>query len=59
MEDFEQWKEQVAHWWRLGLEYFRQLPPEQLYAAAAVLAFTTILLLFSKWLHPHIVALLL
>ncbi|KAK4261337.1 hypothetical protein QN277_004349 [Acacia crassicarpa] len=48
MEDFEQWKEQIAHWWRLGLEYVRQLPPEQLYAAAAVLAFTTILLLLIR-----------
>ncbi|KAI4328210.1 hypothetical protein L6164_020582 [Bauhinia variegata] len=45
MDEFEQWKEQLAHWWRLGLEYVHQVPPTQLYVAVAVLVFTTLLLL--------------
>ncbi|MED6140552.1 hypothetical protein PIB30_094266 [Stylosanthes scabra] len=50
MEQLEQWKEQLLHWWSLLEEQLRQVPPVQLYAAAAVLVFTTLLLLSLRLL---------
>ncbi|KAF8016247.1 hypothetical protein BT93_H1681 [Corymbia citriodora subsp. variegata] len=52
MEVVEQWKVQLENWtgqlWELlhhGLQHVHQIPPAQLYAAIAVLSFTTLFLL--------------
>lgn len=52
MEGIEQWKTEAQQWLRQGIEYAHQIPPTQLYAAVAVLLFTTLLLLISNLLHP-------
>jgi signal recognition particle receptor subunit beta len=43
----EQWKNQFEQWLKQGIEYSHQIPPTQLYAALAVLLFTTLFFLFS------------
>jgi hypothetical protein len=48
MEGIEQWKTEAQQWLQQGIEYAHQLPPTQLYAAVAVLLFTTLLLLTSN-----------
>ncbi|XP_061353596.1 uncharacterized protein LOC133298345 [Gastrolobium bilobum] len=50
MEELEQWKQQIGEWWRVALDHLRHVPPIQLYAAAATLLFTTILLLSFRLL---------
>ncbi|KAF9686710.1 hypothetical protein SADUNF_Sadunf02G0017500 [Salix dunnii] len=50
MEGLEQWKTEAQQWLRQGIEYAHQLPPTQLYAAVAVLLFTTLLLLTIRLL---------
>ncbi|OIV94509.1 hypothetical protein TanjilG_25571 [Lupinus angustifolius] len=45
MEQFEEWKEQISQLWRLALEHLRHTPPAQLYVAAAIVIFTTVLFL--------------
>ena len=50
MEELDQWKEQLLHWWSLAEEQLRQVPPVQLYATAAILVFTTLLLLSLRLL---------
>nr|XP_025605458.1 signal recognition particle receptor subunit beta isoform X2 [Arachis hypogaea] len=50
MEELGQWKEQLLHWWSLAEEQLRQVPPVQLYATAAILVFTTLLLLSLRLL---------
>lgn len=45
MQELEQWKEQASHLWHVAMDYLREVPPEQLYAAAAIAIFTTLLLL--------------
>nr|TKS10046.1 hypothetical protein D5086_0000086320 [Populus alba] len=44
MEGIEQWKTEAQQWLQQGIEYAHQIPPTQLYAAVAVLLFTTLLL---------------
>lgn len=46
MEELEQWKEQFSHLSNLAMDRLREVPPNQLYVAAAIAIFTT-LLLFS------------
>ncbi|KAE9607080.1 hypothetical protein Lal_00025717 [Lupinus albus] len=41
----EEWKEQISQFWRLAIEQLRHAPPAQLYAAAAIVVFTTLLFL--------------
>ncbi|CAN6540416.1 unnamed protein product [Malus baccata var. baccata] len=43
----EQWKKQAEQWSSHALQYFHQVPPEQIYAAIAVLLFTSFLLLLG------------
>ncbi|KAJ6336319.1 hypothetical protein OIU78_012838 [Salix suchowensis] len=50
MEGIEQWKTEAQQWLRQGIEYAHQIPPTQLYAAVAVLLFTTLLLLIIRLL---------
>ena len=45
MEELEQWKEQLSHFANLALDRLLEVPPNQLYAAAAIVIFTTLLLL--------------
>lgn len=51
MEEFEQWKEQLSHFFNLAMDRLREVPPEQLYVAAAIAIFTTLLLLSFKLLR--------
>ncbi|KAL0004262.1 hypothetical protein SO802_011823 [Lithocarpus litseifolius] len=44
----EQWKNQATQWLNQGIEYSHQIPPTQLYAALAVLLFTTLFFLFIR-----------
>uniref|UniRef100_A0A2N9IPU2 Signal recognition particle receptor subunit beta n=1 Tax=Fagus sylvatica TaxID=28930 RepID=A0A2N9IPU2_FAGSY len=44
----EQWKNQFEQWLKQGIEYSHQIPPTQLYAALAVLLFTTLFFLFTR-----------
>lgn len=50
MEGIEQWKTEAQQWLQQGIEYAHQIPPTQLYAAVAVLLFTTLLLLTIRLL---------
>ena len=43
----EPWKNQATQWLNQGIEYSHQIPPTQLYAALAVLLFTTLFFLLS------------
>ena len=43
----EPWKNQATQWLNQGIEYCHQIPPTQLYAALAVLLFTTLFFLLS------------
>ena len=43
----EPFKNQATQWLNQGIEYSHQIPPTQLYAALAVLLFTTLFFLFS------------
>ncbi|WVZ13198.1 hypothetical protein V8G54_017728 [Vigna mungo] len=45
MEELEQWKEQLSHLSHLAMDRLREVPPNQLYVAAAIAIFTTLLLL--------------
>ncbi|KAJ0095970.1 hypothetical protein Patl1_16097 [Pistacia atlantica] len=47
-EGMEQWKIELEQLLQQGIEFARQIPPTQLYAALGVLLFTTILLLFFQ-----------
>lgn len=49
--ELEQWKEQFSHLWNVANDYLRDVPPNQLYAAAAIAIFTTLLLLFREFLQ--------
>lgn len=49
-DQFDQLRSQFEPWLNQAIEYSRQVPPTQLYAAIAVLLFTTLLLLFGKYL---------
>lgn len=56
MESMEQWKVLIEHWsdqfhqlLAQFLQYFRQIPPHQLYVAIAVTAVTVLLLLLGKF----------
>lgn len=49
-DQFDQLRSQFDPWLNQAIEYSRQVPPTQLYAAIAVLLFTTLLLLFGKYL---------
>lgn len=44
----EPWKNQLEQWLNQGIEYIQQIPPTQLYAAIAVLLFTTLLILLIR-----------
>lgn len=55
MEELEQWKEQLSHFANLALDRLREVPPNQLYAAAAIAIFTTLLLLSSEFAVRFIV----
>nr|POE97850.1 signal recognition particle receptor subunit beta [Quercus suber] len=44
----EPWKNQATQWLNQGIEYSHQIPPNQLYAALAVLLFTTLFFLFIR-----------
>lgn len=48
MEGMEQWSHEAKQWLQRGIEYAQQIPPNQLYAAAAVLLITTLLLVIGK-----------
>lgn len=48
-EQAEQWKKQAEQWSSHALQYFHQVPPEQIYAAIAVLLFTSFLLLLGTY----------
>ncbi|KAK7361801.1 hypothetical protein VNO77_03885 [Canavalia gladiata] len=48
--DLEQWKHQIEEWYGVAIHHLHEVPPIQLYAAAAVLLFTTILLLSIRFL---------
>lgn len=50
MEGIEQWKTEAQQWLQQGIEYAHQIPRTQLYAAVAVLLFTTLLLLTIRLL---------
>ncbi|KAM2363345.1 hypothetical protein ACFX1X_002415 [Malus domestica] len=43
-----QWKKQAEQWSSHALQYFHQVPPEQIYAAIAVFLFTSFLLLLVR-----------
>ncbi|KAJ1399492.1 Small GTPase superfamily, ARF type [Sesbania bispinosa] len=45
MQELEQLKEQASRLWLIATDYLREVPPNQLYAAAAIAVFTTLLLL--------------
>ncbi len=49
-KQLELWKTQLQQWLNQGFEHIHQIPPTQLYAAVAVLLFTTLLLLLSTML---------
>ncbi|WJX62035.1 hypothetical protein P8452_47074 [Trifolium repens] len=49
-EQLEVWKEQAFHMWNVANDYLREVPPNQLYAAAAIALFTTLLLLLLRFL---------
>ena len=49
MEELEQWKEQLSHLSHLAMDRLREVPPNQLYVAAAIAIFTTLLLLSGKY----------
>lgn len=51
MQELEQWKEQASHLLNVANDYLREVPPNQLYAAAAIAVFTTLLLL-CEWVCP-------
>ncbi|KAF3431237.1 hypothetical protein FNV43_RR25967 [Rhamnella rubrinervis] len=44
----EQWKNQAEQWFRQDFEYIHQIPPNQLYAALAVLLFTILFVFFVR-----------
>lgn len=48
MEGMEQWKNEAKQWLQQGIEYAYQIPPTQLYAAAAVLLLTTLFFLIGN-----------
>ncbi|XP_044489951.1 signal recognition particle receptor subunit beta-like [Mangifera indica] len=50
-ERMEQWKIELDQLLQQGIEFARQIPPTQLYAAVGVLIFTTILLFFKLFKH--------
>ncbi|KAK7367842.1 hypothetical protein VNO80_09861 [Phaseolus coccineus] len=50
MEELEQWKEQLSHLSHLAMDRLREVPPNQLYVAAAIAIFTTLLLLSVRLL---------
>jgi signal recognition particle receptor subunit beta len=47
-QQLEVWKEQASHMWNVANDYLREVPPNQLYAAAAIALFTTLLLLLCE-----------
>lgn len=49
-EGMEQWKKEIEQWSVRGIEFVQQIPPPQLYAACAVLLFTTFLFLLCEFL---------
>ncbi|XP_004489822.1 uncharacterized protein [Cicer arietinum] len=49
-QELEQWKEQISHLLNVANDYLREVPPNQLYAAAAIVVFTTLLLLSLRFL---------
>ncbi|CAJ2647521.1 unnamed protein product [Trifolium pratense] len=49
-QELEVWKEQASHMWNVANDYLREVPPNQLYAAAAIALFTTLLLLLLRLL---------
>ncbi|KAK7384876.1 hypothetical protein VNO78_30579 [Psophocarpus tetragonolobus] len=50
MEELDQWKEQLSHFCNVAMDYLREVPSDQLYAAAAVAIFTMLLLLSIRLL---------
>ncbi|KAH7510698.1 uncharacterized protein LOC107428701 [Ziziphus jujuba] len=48
MEGLEQWKIQAEQWSQQALQYIHQIPPNQLYAALAVLLFPIIFIFFVR-----------
>lgn len=50
-QELEQWKEQISHLLNVANDYLREVPPNQLYAAAAIVVFTTLLLLSREWVR--------
>ncbi|KAE8023490.1 hypothetical protein FH972_009179 [Carpinus fangiana] len=47
-KQLEPWKTQLEQWLNQVIEHIHQIPPTQLYAAVAVLLFTTLVLLFIR-----------
>ncbi|XP_065876658.1 uncharacterized protein [Euphorbia lathyris] len=48
MEGMEQWKMEAKQWLDQGIQYVNQIPPTQLYVAASVLIFSTLVLLIIR-----------
>ncbi|KAI5442366.1 hypothetical protein KIW84_011440, partial [Lathyrus oleraceus] len=48
MQELDQWKEQISHLLNVANDYIREIPTDQLYAAAAIAVFTTLVLLLLR-----------
>ncbi|CAL5186233.1 unnamed protein product [Lathyrus oleraceus] len=60
MQELDQWKEQISHLLNVANDYIREIPTDQLYAAAAIAVFTTLVLLllrFFKCSKPNTIVL--
>lgn len=51
MQELDQWKEQISHLLNVANDYIREIPTDQLYAAAAIAVFTTLILLLREWVR--------
>ncbi|KAI5436887.1 uncharacterized protein LOC127119290 isoform X2 [Lathyrus oleraceus] len=49
MQELDQWKEQISHLLNVANDHIREIPTDQLYAAAAIAVFTTLLLLLLRF----------
>ncbi|CAK8537057.1 unnamed protein product [Lathyrus sativus] len=49
MQELDQWKEHISHLLNVANDYIREIPTDQLYAAAAIAVFTTLILLLLRF----------
>ncbi|CAL5196321.1 unnamed protein product [Lathyrus oleraceus] len=51
MQELDQWKEQISHLLNVANDYIREIPTDQLYTAAAIAVFTTLVLLLLRFFN--------